>query len=260
VAADDPDGSNITYKFQWLANGNRIAGATGPELRPDLVKRGDRVAVEVVATDGQTDSVPYRTEAVEVTNSPPIVTRITLESEGSSMSGRIQAKVDATDPDQDEIQYVYRWSRNDKQVQEGPESVLDTTRFSRKDVIAVEVVARDAQNTAVVARAIPVVLGNSAPEITSTPLAMVNREQYDYAVQAKDVDRDPLVFNLEIAPPGMSIDRSTGQLTWKVAPGLAGTHHVKVIVEDGQGGTTWQEFEISIPSSAQTANPQPPQG
>lgn len=260
VAADDPDGNEVTHRFQWIVNGAPVAGATGPELKPDFVKRGDTVAVEVVASDGQADSAPFRTNPVTVVNTPPILARVTIESDGPQGSNRLQAKVDAIDPDRDEIRYTYRWWRNDKQIKEGAEGILDTTGFGRKDVIGVEVIARDEEAVSPAVRATPIVLGNTPPQITSDPASLTNREQYDYTVQAKDVDGDPVTFTLETAPPGMTIDKSTGQITWKVMAGLTGTHRVKIMAEDGQGGTAWQEFEVTIPSTAQSPNPQPPPG
>ncbi len=62
------------------------------------------------------------------------------------------------------------------------------------------------------------------------------------------------------APPGMTIDRVSGLVNWPVTPGLAGTHRVKIMADDGQGGAAWQEFEISIPSPAQLSTLPPSQG
>ncbi len=260
IDVHDPDGQQPTTRVHWIVNGTPITGGNGPELRPDLLKRGDMVGVEVVASDGQAESAPFRTEPVQVMNTPPIVTRVVIEADGPQGSNRVQAKVDAADPDRDEIQYTFRWWHNDKQVKEGIENVLDTTGYGRKDIVGVEVIARDQENASSAMRATPIVLGNSPPEITSNPAALNNREQYDYTVQAKDIDGDPVTFALETAPPGMSIDKTSGQVMWKVTPGLTGTHRVKVVAEDGQGGTTWQEFEVTIPSTAQTATSQARQG
>ena len=103
-------------------------------------------------------------------------------------------------------------------------------------------------------------LGNSPPQIVSNPAALTNREQYEYVVQAKDVDGDSVSYGLETGPPGMTIDKATGQVTWKLTPGVRGTHRVKIMAEDGQGGTAWQEFELSIPSTAQSLTSSPSQG
>ena len=260
VAADDPDGTEPTKRYQWIINGAPLLEATGLELKPDYVKRGDQVALEVVASDGQIDSAPYRTEPVTVVNTPPLVTRVTIEADVADRSNRILAKVDVVDPDRDDIHYIYRWWRNDKQVKEGEESVLDTTGFGRKDVMAVEVIARDQAASASPARSAPIVLGNSPPQIVSSPAALTNKEWYEYIVQAKDVDGDTVTYGLETAPPGMSIDKVTGQVMWHVTQGLDGTHRVKVVADDGLGGMAWQEFEVSIPSSAQSQTPPSSQG
>ncbi len=260
VAADDPDGTEPTKRFQWIVNGAPLMGATGFELKPDYVKRGDQVALEVIASDGQTDSIPYRTEPVTVANTPPLVAGVTIEADVPGRSNRVLAKVDAIDPDRDEIHYIYRWWRNDKQVKEGEENVLDTTGFGRKDVVAVEVIARDQETAALPTRSAPIVLGNSPPQIVSNPAALTDRQRYEYMVQAKDIDGDTVTYGLETAPPGMTIDKVTGQVTWHVTQGLAGTHRIKVMADDGQGGTAWQEFEISIPSTAQSLTTPPSQG
>lgn len=260
VVADDPDGSEPTKRFQWIVNGVTVLGATGPELDQSHAKRGDQVALEVVASDGQAESAPYRTEPVTVVNTPPLVSRVTVEADAPEKGNRVLAKVEAVDPDRDEIQYSYRWWRNDKQVKEGEDSVLDTTGFGRKDVVVVEVIARDQDATAAPVRSAPSALGNSPPMIVSNPAALTNRDQYEYVVQAKDVDGDTVTYGLETGPPGMIIDKTTGQVTWKVTPGVAGTHRVKVMAEDGQGGTAWQEFELSIPSTAQALTPPSSQG
>jgi hypothetical protein len=77
-------------------------------------------------------------------------------------------------------------------------------------------------------------------------------------VQADDPDGDALLYGLETAPPGMAIDATSGLVSWTVSSELAGTHRVKISVEDGQGGVAWQEFEISIPlASGASSNPSP---
>ena len=260
VMADDPDGTEPTKRFQWIINGTPVLGATGPELDPVHAKRGDQVALEVVAADGESESVPYRTAPVLVVNTPPIVSHVTVEADASGKGSRIVAKVDAVDPDRDEIHYTYRWWQNDKQVKEGEEGVLDTTGFGRKDVVVVEVTARDQETAAAPVRSTPSALGNSPPLIVSNPSALTNREQYEYVVQATDVDGDTVTYGLETGPPGMTIDKSSGQVIWKVMPGVPGTHRVKVTAEDGQGGIAWQEFELSIPSTAQSSAQPSPQG
>jgi len=97
------------------------------------------------------------------------------------------------------------------------------------------------------------VLGNSPPKIVSTPVMPNGRDQFVYAVQAKDAEGDPVTFSLEAAPPGMTIDKMTGLISWKIPAGLIGTHHVRVVAEDGQGGASFQEFDLTLALPAATS-------
>jgi hypothetical protein len=55
----------------------------------------------------------------------------------------------------------------------------------------------------------------------------------------------------------MVIDKTSGRVTWKVPASLQGTHHVKIVAADGKGARSWQEFDLSIPSSVGSAATSP---
>ncbi|KXJ98895.1 MAG: hypothetical protein NBKEAIPA_00393 [Nitrospirae bacterium] len=253
VVVNSRSDASLVKHFQWIVNGTPLLGATDYELKQQYLKRGDSIAVEVVVADGELESLPYRTEPVVVTNTPPLVTSVTIEADPALPASGLLAKVDVVDPDRDDLHYLYRWLRNGKLVQEGEENRLDTAGFSRKDTVAVEVIIRDEEVATLPVRAAPIVLGNSPPRITSTPAAVGGREVYEYVVQADDPERDAITFVLETAPPGMTIDRNSGRISWRLIPGPAGTHRVKVLADDGQGGMAWQEFELTIPSASDLA-------
>jgi len=91
---------------------------------------------------------------------------------------------------------------------------------------------------------------NNAPEITSTPDTVFNIETgiYEYDVDAVDPDNDELTYSLIEAPEGMTIDATTGVISWQpdtipfdsIVP-------VEVRVEDGNGGFDIQEYQIDVP-------------
>jgi len=101
-----------------------------------------------------------------------------------------------------------------------------------------------------------VYVGNSPPKIVSAPADLVGRERYEYRVKAVDADGDPLSFLLEVAPPGMVIDKETGQLVWQIPPEQLGSHRVRIVAEDGQGGKAFQEFDFTLPASGKPAKPE----
>lgn len=57
----------------------------------------------------------------------------------------------------------------------------------------------------------------------------------------------------------MTIDTATGQVTWKLLSGVTGTHRVKVMADDGQGGGV-ARIRAVYPSAAQSSAQVSPQG
>ena len=85
---------------------------------------------------------------------------------------------------------------------------------------------------------------NRVPEITSPPVTTVYVGQtYTYDVNAIDADDDTLVYWLDSAPAGMTIDDQTGLITW--LPTEVGTYSIVVNVTDGTNTTT-QEYTLTV--------------
>jgi hypothetical protein len=95
--ADDPDGDEISYRFEWRVNGELVE-ATGPELPSESLKRGDRIEVVAFASDGDAESEPQTSQAVTVGNTPP---RILSDAQWQNVAGEMRYAVQAEDPDGD---------------------------------------------------------------------------------------------------------------------------------------------------------------
>ena len=91
---------------------------------------------------------------------------------------------------------------------------------------------------------------NHAPEISSSPVTnLLIGAGYSYNVEASDPDGDSLTFSLETNPTGMTINATTGEISWN--PGSVGTYAVSVKVSDGelfdiQSFTVMVSFELVI--------------
>jgi hypothetical protein len=84
---------------------------------------------------------------------------------------------------------------------------------------------------------------NTAPTITSTPITSANVGQpYTYDVNANGVPAPN--FFLSIFPSGMSINSTTGVITW--TPVSAGLFDVTVIASNGVNPDASQSFTISV--------------
>ena len=254
IETDDGHSDPAGFQYQWLANGYPLRDQTGPTLTPSMLRRGDRVTVDIVPTRGTVQGTHYQAGPVVIGNTPPVVAHLSIERPADPYAP-VFAKLDAVDADRDEMQFDIRWWRNDNVVKQGQEDTLDTTGFQTKDTLAVEVTPRDQSSVGKAVRSESIYVGNRPPKIVSAPADLIGRNRYEYAVKAVDADGDPLSFLLETAPPGMAIDKATGHLVWQIPAGQLGSHRVRIVAEDGQGGKAFQEIDLTLPTTVVPTKP-----
>ncbi len=94
-------------------------------------------------------------------------------------------------------------------------------------------------------------LFNSAPVIESTPVTTAKEgAAYTYDVEATDPNEDTLTYSLTINPTGMTINSTTGVISW--TPAAAGSFEVTVEVSDDNKSTT-QSFTITVDETILTS-------
>ena len=244
VEAEDLDRNTLTFKHRWFVNDNLMTKT--PTLLAGSLKQGDRVAVEIVASDGTVESSPVRTQPSVVVNAPPRITQVHIEPTTGFADRSVRAEVEAVDADQDAIRYHFKWWHDGTLLQEGESDIMRTSALSPGDTLIAEVIPYDAERQGHPFKSGPFIIGNSPPEITSSPSNAVSMGRYEYNVRAADPEGKPVLFRLETAPPGMVINRLTGELEWEPSPQMKGTYGVKVVVEDSDGGSSFQEFMLVL--------------
>lgn len=252
IEKDGVSGEPVSFRYQWFVNKIAVQGATASSFDTSTLHRGDMVHVDVNIFSAKGESMSFRTPPVAVPNAPPVVQQVVLEQDLTSAGNRLLAKVESFDADQDDIQFKFRWLRNDKVVSEGSDKAIVMPDLSLNDTVTVEATPYDHDGAGKPLRATPLVVGNNSPKILSTPMMMATAELYEYAVRAEDPDGDPVSFELEGAPSGMTIDRTAGRVVWRPEAGISGTHHVRIIAADGKGARAWQEFDLSVPTTLQS--------
>jgi hypothetical protein len=252
IEKDGAQGEASSYRYQWFVNKIAVQGATTSSFDTSTLHRGDRIHVVVTGSNVKGDGGSLQASPVTVPNAPPVIRSVALEQEVTSAGSRLLARVEASDADQDDIQFQFRWLRNDKVVSEGSENTVVLSELAQSDIVTVEATPYDSDGAGKPLRAAPLVVGNNPPRILSVPMMMSSAEIYEYAVRAEDPDGDPVSFELEGAPSGMTIDRAAGQVVWRPGVGISGTHHVKIIAADGKGARVWQEFDVSVPTTPQS--------
>ena len=246
IQSEDPEREAVSFHYQWYVDNVPVVGQTNATLPPEVFKRGQTVFVEIIPSDGTNKGQPYRTAGVVVGNTSPRITAVSLVPQTARVGDRIEARVEASDPEHDRVDLAYKWYRNDTVIKDGEDSFLDTTGFAAPDRIAVEVTASDPAGSAHSSKSESLTLGNSGPTIVSTPPTAAVEGRFDYSVKAVDPDGDPLTYHLEMAPPGMTISSDTGHIGWQILTDQEGTFHVRVVAKDGRGGLATQEFDVTL--------------
>lgn len=249
---DDPDGDRVIVRYQWLENGSPIEGQKRSVLELSGLRRGDRVSLELKPVDARGAFGPaFQTEPVEVTNTPPVVTSVTVEPAVAKPGDVLRAVTEGSDLDGDPVKYVVEWWRNGQSlgrpVKDQEQRTLATDGFARGDLIVVGVTPYDAAGPGRFLVSEPLVLMNRAPVITSSPAGPTKQGAFEYAVIATDPDNDTLTYMLATAPSGMTIEASTGKIAWQMTSGLTSPQQVRVGVDDGHQGQAFQEFTLTPP-------------
>jgi len=248
LSVEDPEQDPVTYQYRWYVNESLVQGETGSQFPPEKLQRGDWVSVEITPSDGRSTGAPYKTESVLVANTLPFVA--TVKSPEQIRPGdTVKIETEIKDPDNDDLHVRYRWWKNQDVVAETEVPTLETTGFVRGDVLRVSVTPRDASGEGKEVSPPPIVIGDSPPRFTSTPAPVTQRGVYQYHVTAVDAEGDPISFELQTAPPGMRIDKNAGLISWNIPPELSGAYRVRIVADDGQGGSSSQEFELTLPQS-----------
>lgn len=245
VMARDPDGDRVELGYRWSVAGRPVSGDGAEITLPDLAK-GDPIEVEVIASDGTWESEPVRA-AVEVRNRRPLVVGVRLEPTPTVAPGdKVVALAVGEDEDEDEIEYEYQWRVNGRSVDaEGPS--LDTASLAHGDEIQVRVTASDGDAESDPVESVVVRVGNASPEILSDPSGFREDGLFAYSVEARDPDGDRnLRYSLRQAPEGMQVDPILGEVSWRPTPEQTGRHTVEVVVQDREGASTVQRFELDV--------------
>jgi concanavalin A-like lectin/glucanase superfamily protein/galactose oxidase-like protein/Big-like domain-containing protein/purple acid phosphatase-like protein len=170
----DPDGDPLTYQYEWFRNGTQIAGATTATLnlsQPGNGDLGDRIRVEVYATDGKGAASDAASAKVTVANTAPTAGTVTTRPVPAATKDLMRAIPSGyADIDGDTLTYQYQWLVNGTAVPGATGATFDVTgHVALNDRVDVDVSAGDGHGgTSPVARGGQVITSTNATPLDGT--------------------------------------------------------------------------------------------
>lgn len=250
VVFTDPNLRADRCRFEWRRNRYLISEARTEVLEPTHFAKGDRIEVAVVTSGVKPGEIRRLHALVEVANTPPTVTRVTVLPATTGGQAELRATPEAIDRDGDPLTFAYRWLKNGVPIAAASGAGLPIAALGLGDQITVEVVASDGESESPPVRGEAVPVENRPPQFTSQPAAPAPADTvFRYQAVAVDADRDPLRYELVKGPSGMVVN-ADGSILWAL-PALAqrgGEHAITIRALDTKGGEATQQFTIRLGS------------
>ena len=116
--APDADGDRLTYRYAWTRDGQRFdAPPDQAQIPRGVPRRGQRWAVEVVASDGEAESPPARREVVIADTAPgPVAIALCDGPVPAGTVPQVRVTAPAVDPEGDPVTNRHEWLLNGRPV------------------------------------------------------------------------------------------------------------------------------------------------
>jgi RHS repeat-associated protein len=248
LTGSDPDGDPLFWGLDAAPRGMSLNASLGT-LR--WTPAADQVGTfQVVArlVDGQgafsTQAFPVVVRGV---NLPPAI--ITSPPTQGAAGQDYFYELRALDPDGDTLTYALTTSPAGMAINPTTGLIAWTPTEGQTGPTKVAVLVTDGQGgsaaqtfTLVVAAPI-----NRPPTITTAPVTAASAGlAYSYDAGATDPEGDALTFALPVAPAGMTIDPTTGVITWTPADSQVGSQLVVLSVTDTAGNSARQIYAVRV--------------
>jgi hypothetical protein len=232
-----------------------IGGCKGKKEEGTQERKSNGVKIEIdegKALPGEEDLT------LNTSNTPPKVTSARIIPDPAYTMTDLRAEVESEDADKDTINYDYEWVKakegeplEDGEIIEGVYGpTLSHEKFKKGDVVFATILPSDLYGVGIPYQTESVRIANTPPRIIShAPESISDEDSYTYQVEVYDPDDDQINFSLsEGAPEGMSIDSSTGLITWPVSSKTVGSYTLDIHADDGHGGDCFQRFTLTLAS------------
>jgi len=134
------------------------------------------------------------------TNSPPVITSVTIAPEKPTIGSDLSLSVQSNDPEGDQITYQYQWIKNDEEIIGENQASLKKGNLRKGDLIRVRVTPSDGKVTGTSFLSSPVKIHNSLPviqEVWIEPKVAYVTDNLKAIVKSSDLEGDFIYHNYQ---------------------------------------------------------------
>jgi RHS repeat-associated protein len=254
LTGSDPEDDPLFWALDKAPAGMSLDATRGTLRWQPTVDQIGSAEVVVRLVDGQGASSTQRfAVVVRGVDLPPVVVS-TPPTQGSTGQAYFYA-VRADDPEADTLTFALTTRPSGMTINRTIGLITWTPASIQTGPNNVTVLVSDGQGGAATQTFTVVVTAsvNHPPTITTASVtdALVGLA-YRYGVGATDSEGDALTFALPAAPTGMTIDPSTGVITWTPTASQAGSQRVVLTVTDAAGNVAGQIYTLLVQATNQS--------
>jgi hypothetical protein len=259
TGSTDPEGSAVTYDYEWLLNGSS-SGYTGSSLASTVTTKGDNWTVRATPNDGTT-SGPFAEDVVVIVNALPTASNVSISPTNPSPQDTLTCSYTATDADGDPVTVDFQWTMAGNILSSTTDTLVGP--FQQGDIITCTVTPYDGtdygtpvDDTVTISNTVPVI-----SSLTVTPATVYTDDVIQATATATDADGDPLTYSWDWYVDDGSGFTSVQTNTGLSSDSLDGVYHfdkddqvyVTLTVSDGSTTTSQTSSTIIIQNTAPSA-------
>lgn len=244
----DADGDTAVYTYAWST------GATTASIDGTAFDKGDVISCTITPGDGTDTGTPVTSPSVTIGNTAPTLASVTIPTT-ITVEGDVTPVLGATaDVDGDTVTVSYAWTVDGTAA--GTDPTLPASAFKKGQTIGLSVTPNDGEDDGTAVVASTVIVGNTAPTVTSVSLSPTEPGTDDAitaTVVSDDVDEDDtLTTTYAWTVEGVTVAGATSATLAASNFAKGDEVEVTVTVDDGTA-TASSTASVTIGNTAPTA-------
>ncbi|HEY9621936.1 MAG TPA: putative Ig domain-containing protein [Crinalium sp.] len=258
VKASDPNQDQLSYYLMSAPEGMGIDAKTGVlTWKPgSLAPSTASVSIKVIDGRGGEVTQSFNLSVVPDTNNQKPVFGSTPTT-AATVNQAYRYDVAASDPDLDAVVLDLPLAPDGMAIDSATGAIVWKPQADQVGSHSVVVRARDSQGEVTLQSFfVTVAAENTAPVLLTQNLGRaIANQSFQYQLRAQDAEQDAVKFYLKSQVPGLSLNETTGQLSWTPSLAQVGSYGIEVQIEDGRGGTQTRTLSLNVVQNVSNAAP-----